>query len=52
VENGAQILANALGEAGSIKMFAGKNATINGLVSSEAPSTNGRGGPITIDALL
>ena len=35
VENGAQILANALGEAGAIKMFAGKNATINGLVSSE-----------------
>ncbi len=50
VENGAQILANALGEAGSIKMFAGKNATINGLVSSEGTSSNGRGGPITIDA--
>src|SRR6185295_15215780 len=50
VENGAQILANAVDEAGAIKMFAGKNATINGLVSSEGTSTNGRGGPITIDA--
>ena len=50
VENGAQILANALSEAGSIKMFAGKNVTINGLVSSEGTLTTGRGGPITIDA--
>jgi hypothetical protein len=50
MENGAKILANAVDEAGSIKMFAGKNATINGLVSSEGTSTNGRGGPITIDA--
>ena len=39
VENGAAILANnAMGEAGNIKMFAGKNATINGLVSSPWPS--------------
>jgi hypothetical protein len=30
MENGAQILANASGEAGAIKMFAGKNATITG----------------------
>jgi hypothetical protein len=51
VENGAQILANGQGEAGSIKMFAGKNATINGLVSSQGLGTaKGRGGPITIDA--
>jgi hypothetical protein len=50
IENGAQILADALGEAGSIKMFAGKDATINGLVSSVGTSTSGRGGPITIDA--
>ncbi len=42
LENGAKILANAVGEAGSIKMFAGKNATINGLVSSEG--TLGTGG--------
>ena len=51
VENGAQILANGRGEAGAIKMFAGKNATINGLVSSQGLGTaKGRGGPITIDA--
>ena len=50
MENGAQILANAVGEAGAIKMFAGKNATINGLVSSEGTLGDGRGGPITIDA--
>ncbi len=50
MENGAQVLANAQGEAGSIKMFAGKNATINGLVSSEGTLGAGRGGPITIDA--
>ena len=51
VENGAQILANGQGEAGAIKMFAGKNATINGLVSSQGLGTaKGRGGPITIDA--
>jgi hypothetical protein len=50
MENGAQILANASGEAGAIKMFAGKNATINGLVSSEGTTELGRGGPITIDA--
>jgi SdrD B-like domain/Right handed beta helix region len=50
VENGAQILANGTGEAGAIKMFAGKNATINGLVSSEGTTGSGRGGPITIDA--
>jgi hypothetical protein len=51
VENGAQILANGTGEAGAIKMFAGKNATINGLVSSQGLETaKGRGGPITIDA--
>src|SRR6185369_10157007 len=42
MENGANILANALGEAGSIKMFAGKNATINGLVSSRGTTTTGR----------
>jgi hypothetical protein len=39
VENGAQILANGTGEAGAIKMFAGKNATINGLVSSQGLET-------------
>ena len=51
VENGAQILANGRGEAGAIKMFAGKNATIHGLVSSRGLATaTGRGGPITIDA--
>jgi hypothetical protein len=50
MENGARILADAAGEAGSIKMFAGKNATINGLVSSEGTTELGRGGPITIDA--
>jgi hypothetical protein len=50
VEDGAKILADAVGEAGSIKMFAGKNATINGLVSSEGTLGDGRGGPITIDA--
>ena len=50
VETGAQILANATGEAGSIKMFAGKNATINGLVHSIGTLGDGRGGPITIDA--
>ena len=43
MENGAKILANAVGEAGSIKMFAGKNATINGLVSSEG-TRRGRAG--------
>jgi hypothetical protein len=51
VENGAQILANGTGEAGAIKMFAGKNATIDGRVSSQGLETfKGRGGPITIDA--
>ena len=50
VEDGASILANAVGEAGSIKMFAGKNATIHGLVSSVGILGDGRGGPITIDA--
>ena len=44
VENGAQILANAVGEAGSIKMFAGKNATINGLVASIGTLGAGRAG--------
>ena len=42
LENGAKVLANAVGEAGSIKMFAGRNATISGLVSSEG--TGGTGG--------
>ena len=50
MEGGARILADALGEAGAIKMFAGKNATINGLVSSDGTGGDGRGGPITIDA--
>jgi hypothetical protein len=50
VENGAKILANAVGQGGAIKMFAGKNATINGLVSSEGTLGDGQGGPITIDA--
>ncbi len=50
LENGAKVLANAVGEAGSIKMFAGRNATISGLVSSEGTGGDGRGGPITIDA--
>ena len=44
MEKGAKILANALGEAGAIKMFAGKNATINGLVSSEGTAATGGAG--------
>jgi hypothetical protein len=38
-------------EAGAIKMFAGKNATINGTVSSPA-SPPSAAAAITIDALL
>jgi hypothetical protein len=51
VETGARILANnADGVAGNIKMFAGKNATINGQVLSVALLGEGKGGQITIDA--
>ena len=50
-ENGARILANnADGVAGNIKMFAGKNATINGDVLAVALLGAGKGGQITIDA--
>jgi hypothetical protein len=50
VEAGARILADARGEGGAIKVFAGKNATVDGLVSSQGLTLQGRGGPITIDA--
>jgi hypothetical protein len=50
MEAGSTITADANGEAGAIKMFAGKNVTINGTVRSQGFTSVGRGGPITIDA--
>ncbi len=50
MEAGSTITADARGDAGAIKMFAGKNVTINGTVSSRGVTDIGRGGPITIDA--
>ncbi len=50
LEKGSQILADANGEAGAIRMFAGHDITIRGTVSSRGFTTLGRGGPITIDA--
>jgi hypothetical protein len=50
VEQGAQILADANGEAGAIRMFAGHDITIRGTVSSRGFTTLGRGGPITLYA--
>ena len=50
MEAGSTVTADALGNAGNIKMFAGHDITIDGTVSSLGTTASGRGGQIVLDA--